>query len=261
MRSFTLREILLAIALIVVVIVLFHSKPDPVDSRGQADSTFYWKNKYGEAVASQRASAEQFSYADARTRHLLDSLSKVYSTNAKKIQELIIATVQGRVRLVPVPGTQHWDTPWEAGTCPPVLKNVREQFSNPYYTADVQLGDSSYLNLDSRDTITGIWREVRVGSLFHRKKYLQLDVHLADTSRHVTGLTAYRRLIQPKEFSLNLTGAIVHSNGSFSPVLAVGLQRSFNRWEAELSVGRNLSPQNFNFCYGQAQLTYKLIRF
>ena len=96
-------EVLLVI---VILLLLFRqkgcsSRDGDVTERGKADSTFYWKNKYNEEVASQRGTAAQFALQDARIKHILDSTAKVYDTKNKRIQELIIAVSRGVSNLKP----------------------------------------------------------------------------------------------------------------------------------------------------------------
>src|SRR5690348_14489832 len=107
--SVEIRILLLTfiVALILVILLRDCSGPhaDP-EVRGTADSILYWKNKYGEAVASQKAQAEAFSLQDQRIHRLLDSIARVYDTKASRIQELIVASLKGKVSIPAVPGTQ-----------------------------------------------------------------------------------------------------------------------------------------------------------
>jgi hypothetical protein len=263
----TIRLVLEGILVLVVWILFVRGcgNPNHATDRGTADSTFYWKNKYGEAVASQKAQAEQFSVQDARISHLLDSIARVYNTNAKKIQELIVAATTSVTHLPPVPGTHEVDTVKVPGDpCPQILR-MRQTFESKWYTARAQIGDSSYLDITRRDTVTGVWKTVTEGKLFHKKTYLQFDLHFADTSQHVTQLTAFRRLDRPKQYSVTAETELLYLDRQIRPLAGLGLERQTGRLTVGFSGGKDLSQFTgtnirTNPWYGRAHLRFQLLK-
>lgn len=253
---------------LIIIFLLFRPqsctrKGGEVTERGTADSTFYWKNKYNEEVASNRGTAAQFALQDERMKHLIDSVAKVYDTKNKRIQELIVATTRGVTHLTAKLGTKEGDTLWlpaDNPDCPPVvrIRNVRETFENPYYTAKVQIGDSSYAVIDRRDTLTALWKDVKTGGIFNRKKYLQLDLNFADTSNHVTGLSAYRRQVPVKEWGIGPEAGALYFNNQVFLKGGANVSRQTGRFNVSLSGGYTTSTASP--WYGETKVIYKLIR-
>lgn len=259
-----LKYLLIGILLLAVIIYFSRgcNQPAPDGISPLSDSVTYWKNKYGDEVASKIGYKEQFAIVN---KQWLDSIAYIYKTKASNIQEVVVSTVEGKTSLAPVPDSETKDAkdyfePVIIGTdtCPPVPKNIRKTFSNPYYTAEVQVGQDPYLNLTSHDTITTLWKTVKTGNIFHRQQLLQLDISFADTSRHVTGAKAFRRLDNPKEISLNAESQILYYNNKLITVAGFGVERSSSRFNVGVTVGRDL--QDLKQWYGSAHFNFKLIK-
>lgn len=234
MKGSSVIRLLFVIAIIIGIIYLlsqlgFFSKAPKVIPPGTID-TIRNVNKAGDSVVSLKGTEKTFSLISKR---IADSIADVYDTKVKNLKEVIIAQTRtiaylqstGPVEIdfMPPDTSQNKD-------CPPAIKNMRQTFTNPHYTARVQIGDSSYLHLEGRDTITGVWKQVKEGKLFNRHKYLQLDLSFADTSRHVTGLLAYRVPDKkPKTLGIGLSAGITW-DGKFRPYAGVGLNWSFIRF-------------------------------
>jgi len=249
--------ILLGIALAVILWLLLQPGCNrTVVANPLSDSVTYWKTRYGKEVASQRGTQEQFAIQNGK---LMDSIAKIYNTKTKNIQGFTIATVQGHTDLSVVPGTQASDYfPPAHDSCPPQIRNMRQEFASTWYKAKVQLGEQSYLHLDSYDTVTTLTKIIKTGNIFHRKSLLQIDVSLADTSRHVTGMKSYQRLKVPKEISLNAEAEILYYNKEFNPFVGMGIQRSAARYDVGITGGKNLADKQW---FGKAYFKLKLLKF
>lgn len=217
------RPILFLLALGLLALILFtcnHVSPTQVGS-GQVD-TSSWRNGAGDLVTSLAGRPEAF--ANMR-KEVADSLAKVYGTRISKLTEYIIANQRAQVDLPPVDSTREADyfPPVIHGkdTCPPVARNLRQSFANPWYHADVQLGDSPYLHLDRRDTLTAIWKT--------KRRYIQLDLSSADTSNRIYGVQAYRKYLPPKRWGIGLVagyGATMTNPVNLVPFVGIGINYS-----------------------------------
>lgn len=184
---------------IVLLALLLCNRVNPPEMVPAQPELFSWGNAAGDQVASVKGVPEDLARVQKR---LLDSMARVYNVREKDLMDLFIAQVEGEADVPPVPGHQAADYFPPQDSCPPQVRNLRDSFATPYYQAQVQIGDSSYMRLHTQDTVTGVWKEVREGGWFNRRQLLQLDISFADTSRRVTGLKAYRKLVKPKRWGL-----------------------------------------------------------
>ena len=199
---------------------------------------------------------------------LLDSIAKVYNTREKYLQELLIIATRSHIDIPIVPGTEEQDYFPPVDSCPPQIKNMRGTFATRWHTAKVQLGDSAYLQLESRDTITGIWKTVKEGNIFKRKEYLQFDINFADTSRKVTHMTTYRKLKEIKQTSIVLGADLMLLNRSMHTMLGVGVKRSTPLVDASLWAGKDFTTdhniiRDYRVApwYGKVSLHLNIIKF
>lgn len=170
----------LIIALIIVVLFFKFKSCNDITIPVTSDvDTLYWKNRYDDAVTSLRAKDEYFEAAERKWK---DSIAKVYKTKPKFIKEIVTIVEKAEVDIPPVGNVEKDYVP--VINCPPAIKNMRQWFSNPYYEADVQIGDSSYMHLLARDTLTVLWKKI--------KNELQLDISHANPSVKIEGIKAYR---------------------------------------------------------------------
>lgn len=182
-----------------------------------------WKNKAGDSVTSLKGSSDQFAQLK---KNIADSIADVYQTKIRNMQEYIISTSESNAYIPPVHGTRETDyLPGPVLTRP--VKNMRQRFQSPYYDITAQIGDSSYLQLKAWDTLTVVWKTVKEGSIFNRRKYLQLDLSHADTSKHITGLQAYRvPAKKPKRFGIGVQVGVTFDGQQARPY--AGLGASYN---------------------------------
>jgi len=188
-----------------------------------------WKNKSGDSVTSLKGKAEQFA---AREKRIIDSLAEVYGTREKHLLEYIAAITETKTNVQPGPGPVEKDyQPAKDPDCPPVVKNMRKSFSNPYYDIQAQIGDSNYLQLKSYDTLTVIWKRVKEGSLFNRKRFLQADVSFANPYTRINKLDAYRVAEKkPKKWGIGLQAGYGFSQSGRQEVYAgIGISYNFIR--------------------------------
>lgn len=223
---------IIGLAIIAGIIYLLNmagcfEKQPPVIPIGKID-TLHGVNKAGDSVISLKGNEQDFGAIEKR---IADSIAGVYSTKVKDLKELIIAqtrtiaelTAAGPIEKDYSPDTSHKD-------CPPVIKNMRQTFTNPYYTARVQIGDSSYMHLAGYDTITALWKRVREGNIFNRKTYLQLDISHANPDTKVTGLLAYRVPDpKPKKFGIGLSAGVTWID-KWRPYAGLGLNWNIIRF-------------------------------
>lgn len=213
------KTILWIIAGLLVVAVLCVKVNYPPDVIPQPE-VIEWVNGGGDIVASIKADPEYFAKHD---KHLLDSMAKVYETKIRKIKEAIIVTTEGD-GFVPKDGPSESDYFPQEDNCPPVPKNMRQEFSSPYYHAFVQVGDSSFMRLQSFDTVTVLWKRVKEGNIFNRHTLLQLDVSTANPDTKVSGIKAYRIYEKPKRWGVGFQlGYGFQKDMKPAPFIGVGL--------------------------------------
>lgn len=269
----TPREIriglLFTFCIILATIFLRPCTPPVPEARGTADSVFYWKNKHNQLVASIRGRETDFA---AYSQRLLDSIAKIYSTKSKYIQEVVTATIEGHANIPAVPGTLRRDTIWwgtpvylDSGSSRTWnIINTSQKFHSRWYDADVKVGENPYLHLSTYDTMTALWKIVKEGSIFNRKKYLQYDISFADTSRRVAGIRTYRRQDIPKEVSVNLESELFYLDRQIHPFISIGLERAAGRFTGGLYAGKDLSSSTLSWqspWIGKARLNFKLVKF
>lgn len=199
------KSILFLLGLCIAVLILFtcnHISP-PQEGSEQVD-TLEWVNGAGDIVSSLKASPEYFSKDRA---HLIDSLAKAYNTKPKRVIEYITIETQGETDLHPdgPVASDYFPVDSNKRNCPPVQRNVLQNFSSAYYKAHVQIGDSSYMHLQSFDTVTVLWKKVNEGSIFNRRHLIQLDVSTANPDTKVSGIKAFRIYEKPKTWAIGLS--------------------------------------------------------
>jgi hypothetical protein len=221
-------------ALLAVILFTWHHSPASLQEGSEQVDTLEWVNDAGDIVASLKADP---SYFAADRAHLIDSLAKVYNSKPKNVIEYVIATTEGQSDIRPEgkPTVEDYfpiDTAKK--DCPPVQRNVAQNFSSPYYKAHVQIGDSSYMHLQSFDTVTVLWKKVNEGSIFNRKHLIQLDVSTANPDTKVSGIKAYRIYEKPKRWAI---GVQLGYGVSFTdkipnpvPMISFGITRTIIRF-------------------------------
>lgn len=269
MPNIELRTATITLVLLFIFLLFFlYSCPTYIPkyhTQSTRDSVQYWKDLYGKSVASVRTTEYELGEKNYRVAYLLDSIARVRYTIPKKIRELVYVTVEGKTRFRDTGSFQiRYDT--VGGGL--LTTSYSKTFKSPWYTAEVSLGDTSYLNLQSRDTITGIWKEVSTGGLFNRKQYLQFDLSFADTSRRVTGLTTYRKYIVPKQWGINLEARTLLLNRDLHLLGGVGVEKNVGRLRTSASVGKQLNQYTTTAgtsfqklpWYGELKVEFQLIR-
>jgi hypothetical protein len=219
--------------LIAFVVLTCHYSSAPLQDNSEKVDTSEWVNNAGDITESLKADP---SYFEKDRAHLIDSLSKVYKTVPKKVIEYVVATTEGETDIKtdgPV-ASDYFPVDSNKKDCPPVQKNVAQNFSSPYYKARVQIGDSSYMHLQSFDTLTVLWKKVNEGSLFNRKDLIQLDVSTANPDTKVSGLKAYRISEKPKRWAIGFSaGYGVPLMGNVIqpvPMISIGITKTLIRF-------------------------------
>ena len=183
-------SLILAICFAIVLVIILLYKCDSENNSVVAttdDSTQYWKNEAGRATASLKMVQDNFGNEEKKWK---DSIAKVYKTKTKFIKEVVTVTQKGEVQIIntTTPVIKYVDS----NNCPTVLY---QGFENPYYIVEAQIdvnGDSSFVRVETSDTLTVLWKEAKEGGLFNKKTFIQLDVSNANPYNKVLGLQAYR---------------------------------------------------------------------
>lgn len=238
--SKTFQQItILVIALIVEAAIIHtcHYSPAPMQDNTEQVETSEWVNNAGDIVESVKADPSYFAQHD---KELLDSVAKVYNTKPKKVIEYVVIHEQGESD-IPQSGKTAADyMPVDSNKkdCPPEVKSLSADFSNPYYDAHVKIAnvgssDTSSLHISSRDTLTMLWKWVPEGNIFHRTKKLQLDISNANPDNKVYIDHAYRITEKPKRWAIGLQlGYGVYMKGipQFVPYAGVGITKTIIRF-------------------------------
>lgn len=216
----------IAIAGIVVMILITCNRCNPpgIQAAQQKIDTLVWVNDAGDIVASLKGTPESFAVVDTRYK---DSVAKVYGVKEKNLQQYITALETTNADLTAVANTKQADYfPMDSTkSCPPQVKSLRQAFTNPYYRALVQVGDSSFLKIQSFDTLSVVWKRIKAGNLFNRQTLLQLDVSTANKDTKIYGVKAYRVAEKRRKVSIGFQLGYGFSNSlAPSPYLGVGIQ-------------------------------------
>jgi hypothetical protein len=192
----------------------------------EIDSVQYWKNRAGDAVATVIKSKDDFAKAGFK----IDSLAKLLKVKPSSIQSHVEVITHGKDSLTSdhTPLVIYYSSFPEDSTgehCPPPVRMLSETFWNDYYTADARIdseGDSSYLRIQSTDTVAITFRDVKTGSIFNRKTFLELDATNANRNNTIVGLSGYRKQVKRKNFSLSVQVGYGFSKG-FQPQVYGGI--------------------------------------
>lgn len=184
-----------------------------------------WMNNAGDIVSSLIGDPEAFA---VYKKDIIDSLAAVYNTKPKKIIEYVVVETKTEAEIKPDgPSAADYFPVDSTKDCPPAVKNIRQNFSSPYYSAQVQIGDSSYMKLQAYDTATIVWKHISKGNIFNRRSAIQLDVSMANPNVKVTVKEAYRIYEKPKKWGVGIQLGYGFSNTiKPSPYLGIGINYS-----------------------------------
>lgn len=226
-------------AAITIFIMTYVKGCNQATPTGQApDSVIYWRNQANKEVAALRGAVQDFG---VQSRRLTDSIAQVYGVKFNQLREYLVATTVTRAE-IPIKGSQsiEYRQPIvynNTDTCPPEIKNIAGTFESPYYVANVRLGEDPQMKLVSFDTLTVVWKDTTIGKFFNRKKYLQLDVSLANPDTRVTGLRSYRvPPPQPKKWAIGLQFGwsgyfdVKRQRVGIAPTIGVGVTKTLLRF-------------------------------
>lgn len=205
---------------------------------GQApDSVMYWRNEANKGVASLRGAIQDFG---VQSKKLTDSIARVYGSKFNQLREYVIATMETRADVPFEQGSTERDympIDSERPDCPPETRNIRGSFQSPYYHADAQLGEDPYLKVIGFDTLTVVWKDTTIGRFLNRKKYLQLDISLANPDTKISGIKSYRVPPPlPKKWAIGLQFGfsgyfdVRRQRLGFAPTIGVGVTKTLIRF-------------------------------
>lgn len=221
------KTILFLLVTGIIVLILYtcnHLHPTPIQDSSEQVDTLEWMNDAGDIVSSLKGTPQAF----AVERKEADSIAKVYRVREKNLLEYIVALQHSLSDVKPSGAAAADYFPMDTlKNCPPQIRNLRQAFSSPYYKAAVQIGDSSFMHLESFDTVTVVWKRVREGSIFNRRNFLQVDVSMANPDTKVYGLKAYRMQEKKRKVSVGLQVGYGLSN-SMKPMPYVGVGLQYN---------------------------------
>jgi hypothetical protein len=234
----TIYRWIVAIIILVVLLFIFLKKCNPGADVGYSkDSLQYWKNREGQAIASLKKKEIDFNVV---TQGYLDSIASLHDTRAKDIREAVSVAMRGRVT---IPGQGKTVIVYEpvevwrdsSKPCPPQIKSLSEVFANPYYFVQAHLeasGDSSFVELQTFDTLHLVTKTVKEGGLFNRRNYIQVDVRNSNPYNVVEGLKVYRVPdSKPKKIGIGLQlGYGIGKDLKPTPYAGIGVSYSFIRF-------------------------------
>lgn len=226
------------VAIIIIIILLIRSCSGKSTGIKYADndSVFYWKNKYGDAIASLKKKEEEF----AKHQLNADSLAKVLNTTSNRLKEYVVIYSKTKDSLKVArnkPPEIIYDVLVDSvyRNCPPAIKSLKQVFANNYHTADVKIDtkntDSSYAIIQSVDTLTIAWKRVKEGGLFNKKHFLQIDASNANPNNTIVGLKAYR-VPEKKQKKIGIgiqAGYGIDDNFIARPYIGIGISYNFIR--------------------------------
>lgn len=228
------------------------------------DTVAYWKNRYGQEIASKKM--VEVGSKDADLFFNRDSVAKRFNTEPKKIIEYVQVVTEGDAT-IPQDGdadvTYKDKSEYDYGTvdtCPKV-KYMTAEFKSPYYQAKVRVGDSGYIQLRSYDTISFVQKRGKSGGLFNKQYFTQLDVLNANQSVLVKSVSGYRIADNPRQKSIELygqAGVSVFGNASYQTIqyVGAGIEAKFKRF----SVAGSYNKAASNGSFVDVKLRYGLIR-
>jgi hypothetical protein len=215
-------------AVIALIFVLLKNCNDPAPEIGYVkDSTQYWRNREGKLIASLKQREIDFAVAQ---KGWIDSIAKLHNTTAKRIKEIISATVKGQAT---IKGEGKPTIIYRKDTTGvyPEIRSMSQIFLSPYLFANVRLHamqDSSTLDITTYDTVTTVVKEVREGNVFNRKWYTQVDMKNANPNNVITGISGFRLPeARPKKFGIGIQAGYGFSN-SLQPNVYIGIGVSYN---------------------------------
>lgn len=217
------------IAVVILLAILFRNCESPTIVTKPVDSVFYWKDKYNNTVASLKGKEEQFGYKE---KMLLDSIAKIHHVKPDRIKEYVTVYQKGQAVITTIekPVITYVDSGKGKE-----IKSVFQMFESPYYLAEATIdlsGDSSRLALQTIDTLSIVWKEVREGKFLRKKNYLQLDVTNKNPYNYIVGVEAYRvPLPKPKKFGIGIVaGYGLGNNFQATPIVGVGVSYNLIRF-------------------------------
>jgi hypothetical protein len=195
-----------------------------------------WINAYNDQVVSLRAEQEAF---ELEKHDFRDSMAKAFKTQPKKLIEAVTFNTHTSADVPPAGSVSlvgNGDFVAITGQDRSIrshpdkaTRNLRQHFASPYYDAEVQIGDSSYMHLQARDTVSVVWKRVHTGGLFNRRSLLQLDISLANPDSKVAGLRAYRVADpKPKRWGIGLQAGVTYDPEENKAKPYIGFGLSYN---------------------------------
>lgn len=209
------------------------------------DSTKHYRNRYNQVVASREQVVVRGKDADLFINR--DSLAKRFNTKAGNIEGYTKITSKTDATIKP-------DTIYE-----PVLVYLNDKdcpeisywdgsFSNPYYKANVRLGEGAYLNIKSYDTTSIVQKRGKSGGLFNRRYFSQIDVINANPDAVVENVEAYRIYDEPRNKSFSVfgqAGAGFFPSSSTLFYLGAGAEVKFKRLSIQGSYNKAPDYKSF----------------
>jgi len=234
----TIILVIVTAALTIVVMLALKQCQKPTPTGQAPEEILYHINKLGDSVASLRGAEQDFA---VQSKRLTDSIANVYGAKLRDLKEYMIAILQTKAEIPVVIGSTQYDyappVVINQDTCPAQIRNIRGTFESPYYYVDAQLGEDPHMKLIAFDTLTTVWKDTTIGKLFNKKRYLQLDINLANPDTRVTGLKSYRRPAPaPKKWSFGFQagyGMVINPRTQRltpGPYIGIGFTKSLIRF-------------------------------
>ncbi|HTE32719.1 MAG TPA: hypothetical protein VK666_20200 [Chryseolinea sp.] len=226
-----------SIAVLLFLLIKWNCTKSSPDIVAVVDSVQYYRNKLNQEVAAIKQREQDYYKAPPG---YLDSIAKLHNTVTNLLQEVEALRLRGSVKLATgshpeiiyrYKGSPVIDTMPGGHDPGDSAISVTQTFSNPYYSAVANIslhGDSSYLWIESYDTLRVVAKLVKEGHLFNRQTYLQVDAVNTNPYNRIQGLSVYRKpLPKPKKIGIGIQVGYGFSN-SLTPSIYVGVGISYN---------------------------------
>lgn len=162
--------------------------------KASQDSTRYYKNKLGQEVATRKV--VEGSFANLQAIYTKDSIQHIADRFKAKQKEIklyakISALGHSNIPLKKQDSTTHTVITPHGDTCQ-VVTSMTGTFEDPYYTADVRLGATPHMHLESRDTLEIVVKDTTERHFLKKTTYGLINVIGKNPNMHYKILGVFK---------------------------------------------------------------------
>jgi hypothetical protein len=237
----------------------------------QNDTIKYWKNKYGDSIASRQVVRIGSSDADKFLNR--DSLANKFNTSKDDIEAFYQVATTGSAT-IPQAGQPEiryvypddYIAPDRDKPADTPRMCLSDSFISPYYRvfANVCAGGGGYVSIKAYDTISLLQKRGKVGSLFNRRHITQVDVMNSNKDVKVASVKGYVINDDPGAKAVEIYGQsgvmfLGGINQPSLPYIGAGAEFQFGRLSIAASWNKSMVAPANNFVDLKAR--FRLIRF